>query len=73
MGLGDRPPLERKAQVKINTLASEYKRLLDVHCETFHLADELGVLNNDSLEEIFSFVGKICFLRLLLVCCPEAL
>lgn len=60
MGLGDRPPSERKAQVKINTLASKYKHLLDVHYETFHLADELGVLDDDSLEEILSFVDKIC-------------
>ena len=54
-----------------NTLASAYERLLNekrrLHDEILGLAEERGVLEDeDSLEEILSFVDTACYLRLLL-------
>lgn len=71
LGLGEWPPLERKTQIVINTLASSYKRILSerhrLHHEILGLAKERGVFEDeDGLEEILSFVDTACYLRLLL-------
>lgn len=52
-------------------MASAYERLLNekrrLHDEILGLAEERGVLEDeDSLEEILSFVDTACYLRLLL-------
>ena len=57
LGLGEWPPLERKTQIRINTLASAYERLLKekrrLHDEILGLAEERGVLEDeDGLGEI---------------------